>query len=271
MAVFSGFGASLGGASSTEQRFPNIEVFRERVIAEFQRQPGIRNIVVDLADPAKFSGIYNDKDEFEADLTNLFGYVNSYPEEDADAAIDRFVRSLVAPKEISEQNLVVVIRPLDYIEPMLERGLEPLYVQLTDDLVILFAADLPDSMRPVSQSDFPGKTIKDLKAIARANVSRWLPKVVNDRSLYYVEDNTLLSPSLILIDEFWDSIEGKYSDDVLIAMPRKDQLFLFDNAEPHAMQLARRMVEVTFEDGFDLLSPQLLRRHSGRFELISAP
>src|SRR5262249_48383285 len=126
-----------------------------------------------------------------------------------------------------------------------------------DGLAIVYMADMPGSMSIVARGEFP-KDIAEAHKIALSNVRKWLGRVKSDdrlrvTTLYFVEGNTLLSPTLILLNEFWTSIRDRYPGDVLIAVPRRDQLFIFnDNAEGPA--LARRMIDVTFKDNLNLLS-----------------
>jgi hypothetical protein len=54
---------------------------------------------------------------------------------------------------------------------------------------------------------------------------------------------------------------------VLIALPRKDQLFLFDD-KPEFHAGVRRLIDVTFQDNFNLLSPQLYARRNGKIEAV---
>ena len=78
----------------------------------------------------------------------------------------------------------------------------------------------------------------------------------------------MLSTSLILLDEFWRSIEAKFPGDVLIALPRKDQLFIFDAGDPTAKERARALINVTTQENFNLLSLKLYARRSGKIKLV---
>ncbi|MER9032858.1 hypothetical protein, partial [Mesorhizobium sp. M0674] len=93
MALFSIIAGFLGRAKAQKRRFSNMAEFRELVIAEFKRQPGVDSAVADPSDPAKI-GAKLDGAEVTADVTNVFGHLNSYPDEDADAAIRRLVRGI---------------------------------------------------------------------------------------------------------------------------------------------------------------------------------
>jgi uncharacterized protein YtpQ (UPF0354 family) len=110
--------------------------------------------------------------------------------------------------------------------------------------------------------------VAQLREVALSNIRKWLGHIKSDdqlrvATLYFVEGNTMLSPTLILLDEFWNAISSRYPGDVLIALPRRDQLFIFnDNAQGHVA--ARRLIDITFRDGFSLLSDKLFARRGGR-------
>ena len=55
----------------------------------------------------------------------------------------------------------------------------------------------------------------------------------------------MLSTGLILLDEFWKVVAGHFRGDILIALPRKDQLFLFDDSDAAARAIARRLIAAT--------------------------
>ena len=78
----------------------------------------------------------------------------------------------------------------------------------------------------------------------------------------------MLSTGLILLDEFWKSIETRFPGDVLIAVPRRDQLFIFDDGNSSAKALARRLIDVTTRENFNLLSEKLYARRNGEIVLV---
>jgi hypothetical protein len=79
----------------------------------------------------------------------------------------------------------------------------------------------------------------------------------------------MLSTSLILLEEFWKSIEHRFPGDALIALPRRDQLFIFDEGNSAAKAVARRLIDVTIRENFNLLSHKLYARRSGKIELVT--
>jgi uncharacterized protein YtpQ (UPF0354 family) len=274
MSLFSWFATALGRSNADQPRFRDIGAFREHVMEILQKRPSISNVFPDANDPAIIHTMV-DELEWHLDLSNIYGRLAAYPDENVDQVIARFL-SMSDPaneKEVGEDNLVAVLRSKHYVDYVGQGGKEARYEPLVGHLMIVYMADLPDAMSPLLEDEMSEKSLSELRAIALGNVRKWLPKIVADDSLeigslYYVEDNTLLSTSLILLDEFWSSIERRFPHDVLIAVPRTDQLFLFDATKPNAAVAARAITNATIEDGFNLLSDKIYRRRNGQISVV---
>lgn len=271
MALFKSLSSWLERGRSQTPRFANILEFREYVIAAVLKHPGVDGAETDSEDPAKFTFTI-DGGISSVDLTNFFGYITANPDEDADKEIARFIRSGIHAEPGTDDPIVAVIRSREYTDHCEANSLDVLYEPLTADLMIVYMVDRPDSMAGLSAKDVPDKDLQSLRAIALQNVRQWLPKVIEDGELqfavlYLVEGNTMLSTSLVLLDEFWESIRTRFPGNVLIAIPRKDQLFIFDDGGPAVEAAARRLIDVTFQDGFNLLSENLYARRGGRIVL----
>lgn len=261
--------AWFASTRATARSFGDIGELREAVMAAARAAPGVTKVVADPDNAAQFTATIG-QDTVTSDVTNLFGYLSANPDENADEAIARFVRSMSEglSKAISDDIIVPVVRTRDYVEDAARREQELLHEPIGADLVIVYMADRPDSVVPIGIKDLPGRALEDVRKTALANLRKSLPKMVEDDSLgfgmlYYVDDNPMLSPSLLLLDEFWQSIAARFPGDLLIALPRKDQLFLFDDDPEHATG-ARRLIEITIEEDFNLLTPQLYARRGGR-------
>jgi uncharacterized protein YtpQ (UPF0354 family) len=272
LSVLSGW---LTTASAKKRRFADIVQFREFVIAAFKRQPGIDSAVIDSSDPAKFKVVMGERSS-TCDVTNIFGHLGAYPDEDADKAVERFIHSFTDPKmgTVSDHDVVAVIRNREYIDYVRGMGIDILCEPFGPDLMITYMADRPDSMSPIAPKDVPGKDLESVREAALTNMRKWLAKLVVDGQLqlgvlYFVEDNTMLSTGLLLLDEFWKSIETRFPGDVLIALPRRDQLFIFDDGNSAAKALARHLIDVTTRENFNLLSDKLYARRNGEIVLVA--
>src|SRR5438552_2725129 len=137
----------LTSGSAKKRRFTDIAEFREFVIAAFKRQPGIDGAVIDSSDPAKFKIVMGERSS-TCGLTNIFGHLGAYPDEDADKAIERFIRSFTDAEMgiVSDDDIVAVIRNREYIDHVRGMGVDILCEPLGADLMIAYMADRPDSM-----------------------------------------------------------------------------------------------------------------------------
>jgi len=275
MTLLSVLSSWLTSASAKKRRFADVAEFREFVIAACKREPAIDNAVIDSSDPAKFKITMGEK-SLTCDVTNIFGHLGAYPDEDADKAIARSIRSFTDAKAgiVSDDDIVAVIRNRDYIDYVRGMGIDILCEPFGADLMIAYMADRPDSMSPIAPQNIPGKNLQSVREAAHTNMRKWLPKLVADGQLqlgilYFVEDNTMLSTGLLLLDEFWKSIEARFPGDVLIALPRRDQLFIFDDGNSAAKPLARRLIDVTTRENFNLLSDKLYARRNGEIVLVA--
>jgi uncharacterized protein YtpQ (UPF0354 family) len=274
MTVFSTLSSWLGGTTPRTRRLADMAAFRAQVIAAIEREPDVDEVVANAGDPAKLE-IKIAGQPATADLTTIFGHLKAYPDEDVDSAVGRIVRSLIEPKPttVSADSIVALVRSRDYIDLVAKTGTDMYHEPLGADLAVVYMVDRPDSMLSITRQDVQQLDLQSLRQAAYNNLRRHLAKVVaDDRSpvgvLYYVEGNTMLSTSLVLVDAFWRSIAARFPGDVLIALPRKDQLFIFDEAHPEAMSVARRLIEVTTGENFNLLSPHLYARRGGRIVMV---
>jgi uncharacterized protein YtpQ (UPF0354 family) len=261
-------------AQADTLKFSNVEQLRAYVVEAVQRHFEIvNNVTLDANDLAKFSADINGE-QISGDVTNLFGYIISYQVEDAKLLVDRFVRSLALKREVTADNLVFVIRTQDYVNSISQEFDGAVSERLIDELNVVYMFDSADAMSPIKTDEMMGKTLPEPREIAQVNIRKWLPKIEVDSSiapilLYYVEDNTMLSSSLIIMDDFWTSVEASVSPDVYLALPRRDQLFIMDAKFQDGLPALRKLIQLTEQDGFNLLSNKLFRRRNGKLELAS--
>jgi uncharacterized protein YtpQ (UPF0354 family) len=252
-----------------------VKDLREAVIEIIGRKSGVSSVAPDASDPARIIVRAGER-TFTADLTNLLNRIRAYPEEDPGKLIQQFTASigdLWNKSSAREENLIAVLRDKAYVDQVSKMKGDALIEPFVGELMIVYMADMPDSMAVVTRKQFSEKNLAELRRIALNNVLKWLGHIKSDdrlkaATLYFVEGNTMLSPVLILLDEFWTSIKDRYSGDVLIAVPRRDQLFILDdNVDGRA--LARRLIDRTFQDGFELLSERMFARRNGEIVAVN--
>lgn len=270
MGLLSFLAACWKPARAGATSFADIAEFRQHIMAIIRDRHLAELLVEDPANPAQFKMTMRGE-QSTIDLTNIFAYVQANPQDNS-ADVERFIRSITYDhsQPVNEGDIVAVIRTEDYARAI---GPEFLREPLGADLVIVYMADEPDAMKTLARKDVPGKSLADVRKIALGNLSKWLPKVgsndeLKDGVLYAVDGNELLSASLILLDEFWKAVADRFPGDVLIAIPRKDQLFLFDD-RPQVRTGARRLIDATIEDGANILSPRLYARRGGKIVAVA--
>jgi uncharacterized protein YtpQ (UPF0354 family) len=259
-------------ATAEKRRFMDIKDLRDAVIEIIRRKPGVTSAVADASDPAKII-IRANEQTFTADLSNLINRIRACLDEDPDKLIQEFTASIgdLQDRSVGEENLIVVLRDKAYVDQISKMKGDALIEPFVGELMIVYMTELPGSMSPVARNEFL-KDLAELRTIALSNVRKWLGHVKSDDqlqagTLYFVEGNTMLSPTLILLDEFWTFIKNRYPGDVLIAVPRRDQLFVF-NDDVQGAALARRLINITFQDNFSLLSDRIFARRNGRIVAV---
>jgi uncharacterized protein YtpQ (UPF0354 family) len=261
-------------AAADKRRFIDVKDLREAVIEIISRKSGVSSAAPDASDPAKII-VRADERTFTADLTNLLNRIRAYPAEDPGKLIQEFTASIgdLQNRSAGEENLIAVLRAKNYVDRIGKMKGGALMEPFVGELMIVYMADMPGSMSIVTQKEFPEKNFAELRRTALSNVRKWLGQVKSDdqlkaATLYFVEGNTMLSPTLVLLDEFWISIKDRYSGDVLFAVPRRDQLFILnDNVDGRV--LARRLIDMTFRDDFDLLSGRVFARRNGEIVVVN--
>jgi hypothetical protein len=233
----------------------------------------VKDIKFDENDTAIFSANINGQ-LITGDVTNLFGYLKAYQDEEPKGLIEGYIRGLIVQRNVTEENLLVVVRTKDYVDYINQQSDGAVSGPLVGELYVLYMADGADTMSPIKTTEMTGKTLPELRKIALSNVRKWLPKIKNDEAigpilLYYVEGNTMLSSSLVLLDEFWAMVKASVSSDVYLALPRRDQLFIMDAKYQDALPALHKLIELTAQDGFNLLSNHLYRRRNRKLEVVS--
>lgn len=279
-AIFIGFLPSM--VSADENRFSNIETVRELLISALQSDAAFDAVEADPSEPANVHVRAGDV-SLTLNVTNLFTYLNAYPDESEDEAVGSWVSAAkdaieganqaVSPT-VDETGLIVVLRTREYLESLVEAGsAQPLASQFSGPLYLTYMLDASDSIVTLTEDNRKQRSNDQLFDLAKANIRPWLKNAVEEKleeggSAFFVDGNTFLGPSLILLDEFWASVSASFPGDVIIAIPRKDQLFLFRADSPNAAARARAVTEATFEDDFNLLSDVLLVRRGDKIELL---
>ena len=106
------------------------------------------------------------------------------------------------------------------------------------------------------------------------NINALMPQVRRSEfsdgvSIFTVEDDEAVSPALLLTDKFWTLLGSQFPNGVLIAIPRRDAIFVFDKRLPNAAQMARTLINTMFKTEPDLLSEYIFERRDGKLHVVA--
>ena len=264
------------GRKKSVDDIEELNVLRLDVIERVKNLGSQSSLSLDADNPAGIHVELPDGSSGHVDIRNLYGNIKAYPDT-AEESLLNFTQMIVSyesqNEDVNEEDIVIVIRPTEYVQAVKDGGAEIISSALVGDLHTVYMVDSPQAMRALSSGDIGEKSDKVLYDLALGNVRKHLPNLVSDAStdgmtLYYVEGNTFLTSSLILLDEFWDHVERSYGEDFIFIMPRKDQIMTFDPQAPNGLDYAKRMIEVTFEEDFNLLSNMVFLRTQGKTQVF---
>jgi hypothetical protein len=194
-----------------KRRFLDMKDLRDAVIEIVGRRPGVTSAVPDAGDASKIVFRVDGRTN-TIDLTNLLNRIRAYPDEDPSKLIQEFTASIgdLQNRSAGEENLIAVLRDKAYVDRISKMKGDALIEPFVGELMIVYMADMPGSMSVVTQEEFSEKNLAELRRIALSNARKWLGHLKCDdqlkaATLYFVEGNTMLSPTLILLDEFWTS------------------------------------------------------------------
>ncbi|PZV33193.1 hypothetical protein B5V02_38285 [Mesorhizobium kowhaii] len=274
-----------GTAHSEELKFEDVAALRAEVISRLKADHRIREAVPDPNDPARVNVIRaiaaENKPDILLDVTNLLGRIRGLSAADTETQIQRFINALVFANTASNfdpADLIANIRPREYIDALNQIQGEddsgPVYEEFVGDLVILYQINSKDALSSMLWSSVGGRTLEKLRQIALDNINRKLSNIREDRlsdgvSTFIMEGDEAISPALILTEKFWSRVNFRFPEGAFVAIPRRDCIFVFDKRQPDATQIARKVIDMAFKDGADLLSEDIFERQDGKLQVVA--
>lgn len=252
----------------------NLLRFRAEVITALQKERPQRTFTPDPADPARIlSGPHT------MDVTNIFNKVRAYPEDPKDEIIADFVTAIIGTMgpldEFRLEELVTVLRSTGYVDHLRGTGITLVTKPIASDVHAVVMRNTPRTFMTIEPENFPNKSRDELYEIGMQNTTELLPDLASDHqdnfSLYYLDGEYDLTNSLALMPEFWAIVRARFGDDFIFAIPRRDQLFVFDAKRSNSKASAISLIQATFAQNHNLLSPQVFELDNGKITSIWAP
>jgi uncharacterized protein YtpQ (UPF0354 family) len=203
--------------------------------------------------------------------------------------INRFVaasiETVLSPHDrLDRSRIVPVIKDRPWLAEMREglktRGAkkapEPVYEDLSKDLVIVYAEDTPKNMRYFNRTDLEEAKIdpKELRGIATENLKRIIPKIERhgENGLYMFTAGGDYEASLLLFDSIWEDLRTKVKGDIVVAVPTRDLLVVTGSEDADGLQRVRKVAKDATATGTYRLTSQLFLYENGKLtEFREAP
>jgi hypothetical protein len=277
------FGKLFGRPSTaTSQRVSDIQTFRNHALIAARQSRLDLTFEADPDDPARLMISGTNGAEAYADVSNSFHHFQAYEEETLQENLSRFVatlRTLEAslitsePWVFSKEAIALVLRSDDYVQHCLGKGLDLITAPVAGDMHSMLMIDTPDAMQGLTRDKAKEFNDAQLFELGLNNTRKALEDVsvgepLQGLSLYTVESNSFLITGMIFLDEFWDKVEEKHGQDYYVLLPRKDQLFIVDSKSAAAREIALKIIQVTFEENFNLLSPYIYERKNEKLHIL---
>ncbi|MBZ9869205.1 hypothetical protein LB515_27840 [Mesorhizobium sp. CA15] len=275
--------AFVATAHSGTPLFKDADALRTEVISRLKTDSRVKAVAPDPIDPARLhvTTVLSGKDQnLEVDVTNLLGRLRELPSEDIESEIQRFLNVLVFADTntgFDADHVIANIRPREHLDAFKGGAVpekDPVYEDLAGDVVVLYQIDDEDSLRSVPKSDVGGRSLAQLRQLALANIDRQMSKVKQERiregiSIFSVEGDEAISPALLLTDKFWALLEPQFPEGVVIAIPQRDAIIVFDKRLPRAVQIAHVLIANVFRSEPDLLSEYIFERRNGTLQIVA--
>lgn len=213
-------------------------------------------------------------------LGNLAGRLLDAAPGAADMEIDRFIANMVETTEpdapLDPERVFIALRPRDYLAvsqgPKNEKP-AILFQELPGNVIEVYLQDYPDRVELITEHAAGGRSLADIRALGLKNMRREMERLTQEEfvpgvTLFSIDGNPALASGMLLTDEFWNRLWPKFPAGYLVIAPRRDQVFVFSKDMDDAALMARKLIEISFKDGADLLSDQFFDRRDGKLVAI---
>lgn len=174
-------------------------------------------------------------------------------------------------KKMDLSTIVPVIKPVDYIAA-LNKGNKPLEMATkpyNDQLVIVYAEDLPEGFKYLTKKDFDsiGISADSLHELAIANFYKQVPNIEK----YSKDGRHMLGAggnyeaSLILLPTLWMD-DCPVDGDFVVAIPTRDLIFITGSDNKAGLDTLRRYAAESYATGSYTVSDHLFRWNGSKFE-----
>jgi uncharacterized protein YtpQ (UPF0354 family) len=174
----------------------------------------------------------------------------------------------------AKNNIVPVIKPHSYLNmttheggPKVNPGVYEIY---NDELVILYAMDLPNNVRGLSESDLTdlGIARESLLEISMNNLMKIIPEiqVKGGNGLFMVMAGGTYESSLIFHHEIICKDNFKVNGDLVIAIPNRDVLLVTGSNDTQNIAKVAAIANQMFSENNYPISPYLFKEVDNKWQ-----
>lgn len=201
--------------------------------------------------------------------------------EDAESRVshvERFLRALISTMSETDAlpertRIVPMIKDEGYFANQARDDVPFAHEHLVGDLWIVYAIDLPDSMKTLQKSHVSklGLDPIALRKLAVENLRRILPPIEQhgDGPVYVLTAGADYVASLLLFEDLWAELNQQVSGDVLAAAPTRDVLLFTDSDSSEGISQMKASIARVMESGGYLVSDTILRLTGDGWKLAS--
>ena len=174
-------------------------------------------------------------------------------------------------KKLDLSTIVPIIKPIDYIAA-LNKGDKPIEMatkSYNDQLVIVYAEDLPEGFKYLTKKDFDsiGISADSLHELAIANFYKQVPEIekYSKDGRYMLGAGGNYEASLILLPSLWMD-DCPVDGDFVVAIPNRDLIFITGSRNKAGLDTLRRYATESYASGNYTVSDHLFRWNGSKFE-----
>ncbi len=214
-------------------------------------------------------------------LDNAYQMYLGASDRDRDDLIDRFVRSFAeATKglERSRDAIIPIVKDRSWLEEIREsmrrmgngKVQDNLYEDLNDDLVVVYAIDMPSNIAYLNPDELEGLGVQreELRALAVRNLRGLLPGIEVHRGelVNMVTADGNYEASLLLFADLWERERDKLRGEPVAAVPARDLLLFADSANVDAVAQLRQLAAKMRAEASYALTERLFVLREGQWQ-----
>jgi uncharacterized protein YtpQ (UPF0354 family) len=239
--------------------------------------PGVEVVIKAELELAVKDASGNDTSVF---LDNAYAKYSADPKARKEV-VRSYVRALLETRSeqqaIDRSRIVPVVKDRGWLaetqRTLKARGMKdaplPVFDDLNDDLVVLYAEDTPNNIRYLTPDNFAELGLKkaQLRALAVGNLKKVVPeiKIKKGAVVSMITAGGDYEASLLLVDDLWTSGELAVDGEIVVAIPARDVLLFTGSRKPGGVARLRQLVSEISEKASYRLTDRLFVYRNGKF------